>query len=447
MRKLLFIFQLLPMCLQAQGGLPDYSRITLPSTSPTSPTISATGTFSNFVTTPTAASTAQTISIGGSNLTAAYQITCTITQLQVSPDGTTYSAFPYSVSPSAGTVSTRNISFQVPTGTAPGTYTGTVAFKSTGATEIDKTVTIIVASMVASPTSITGLNGIVGTPGTSQTVTITFSTTTPAAVAPTNTEISKDGGSTYGSSQTLSGSSPTSLLIRTTAAAGAGAISGTLALTGANVTAVNIPVSGTVSSSAPSADSMKISLDTTQPQSTGNWTNTNADIATAPGNLTYVGGVSSSITFTVFKANWTPLTGHCATPNNGNTVGVTDSLTRYVPNQVLREVWYSSETSGSYDVTKPKAQFSGLTPGAFYTVVMGGSASSSALNIITRFSCTGATSSPGYTFDMEQNTTHVFYYRLQADGSGIIKLYWNADTLGGTVGNTAANGFVILYTS
>lgn len=98
--------------------------------------------------------------------------------------------------------------------------------------------------------TVTGVNGVAGTAGTPINVTITFANLTGnVTVTPFSpVEVSIDAGSTWSTSAVLfSTGSPITLKIRTTSSASAGAVSGTINITAAGVSAVPLTVTGTVS--------------------------------------------------------------------------------------------------------------------------------------------------------------------------------------------------------
>lgn len=96
------------------------------------PSITFSGSFTNFTTVQGTASAAQTASVSGTNLTANVTITPP-TGFEVSTDGTNYGGGA-SLPPTGGTLASTTIHMRLAAATAAGNYSGNLAASSTGAT-------------------------------------------------------------------------------------------------------------------------------------------------------------------------------------------------------------------------------------------------------------------------------------------------------------------------
>jgi gliding motility-associated-like protein len=125
---------------------------------------------------------------------------------------------------------------------ARGYYSSFVVMKNTTPTTL----------VSASPTSISGFSTCVGTQSTSQTTSISGSglTANMVVTAPTGYEVSLTSGSGYTSSLTLTQSggvvNATTIYVRLSASASAGATNGNLTITSTGATTVNVALTGTV---------------------------------------------------------------------------------------------------------------------------------------------------------------------------------------------------------
>lgn len=128
---------------------------------PATPTVNVTGSaFNAFSATAGTPSAAQTVSVGGSNLTGAITITAP-TGFEVSSDGTTFSSS-VSLTPVSGSVAATTISVRL-SGTSAGSFNGDVSFASTGATTQTRAVSGTVTSAYdawAASFSLTGANAL-----------------------------------------------------------------------------------------------------------------------------------------------------------------------------------------------------------------------------------------------------------------------------------------------
>ncbi|NBT35802.1 MAG: DUF5011 domain-containing protein [Betaproteobacteria bacterium] len=120
------------------------------SSSPTITLNPATPTLTAFTTTAGTASTAQTFSVAGSNLTADVTVTAPA-GFEVSKDGTNY-ASSQTLTQSAGAVGSTTISVRIAAATAQGSPSGNVTLASTGATTANVAVSGTVAQAGVAPT-------------------------------------------------------------------------------------------------------------------------------------------------------------------------------------------------------------------------------------------------------------------------------------------------------
>lgn len=361
MKKIFLIFLLLPVFLHAQR-IADGTSMQQITTNPQA--FVSPGSASFFALSP-AASAAQTITYSFLNTTAASDGITVPTPWEGSVDGgsTWHSAFSGLSNCVGCTMLVR-----IAASTTVGPYGPlNLAFTSTtgGFTGANCALSGTVGSVSASPTSITGLNGVSGTAGATQTVTVTFSNATVVATAPSKTEISSNGGSSYGPTQTFSTGSPLALLIRVAASASTGSVSGNLNLTpDAGVDNVNVSVAGTVSPSS-AKDSMRVQIYITATDTVAGWSHCLGDPST--GTRSVVGGNTGTITYTegMTTAFWGQSGGACIGANNG----LTSTTTWNYATGVMRE---GVLNTNAYDTTKHMAQFSGLVPGATYKVALSG---------------------------------------------------------------------------
>lgn len=419
MKKLIAILLFLPALLHAQTGpaLWDLSRIAVV----TGPTIVIGQSSLSFTSVAGTPPTAQSISYTFSALTASNGAIALPSFTEGSIDGgSTYHASFSGLASGSGTLLLR-----VTAATTTGSYGPTnVSFSATGATSRTCAITATVsasASLSALPSSITGLNGTAGTAGTPQTVTATFVGTTVTGTAPTNTELSQDGGSTYSGSQVFSSGSPLALKIRTTAAASAGAISGNLSLAGtAGVTTVTIPITGTVSTGA-TVYAFAMSLTSYTPP-TG-FVNLFGDPSTGVRTATSNGATIS----TVATANWEPYLGAAAGDGNGNT----GSTIADFPDNVLLNSYYSYSGSGhtvdsvTQTMANPNFTITGLTPSHTYSIVFVGSlVSSDGFTCANKYRVRGAADYVTGVLNAHANTTaETAPLSVTTDGSGNLKIY------------------------
>lgn len=424
MKQLLFVLLSIPVFASAQ--IPDLSRIQAPG----APNIIATPATISVTDTTGTPSQPQTINYSFNALTAANGAISMPSWAEGSIDGgfTWHSSFS-SLASGAGTLLSR-----VKSSTAAGTYSNVITFSAIGASSVTPTfnATVVpVPAMSASPLSLT-VNGTQGTAGSAVSTTVTYVTTSPTATAPTNTEVSTNGGTSYAASAALA-PSPALVWIRTTAAAPVTTISGNLKLTGSGVSEVDVAMSGSVvSASVP--DSQFINFDTTETITATHWTNTNRDPSHQ--NLQYLlsnpsGGFD---TLNIVAANWSEY-GSCgcsAYPDNGYTSAT------FAPAQVVKESYFSYNGNGGsnldpYTSGIYKMWIGGLNPAKTYKFVFSGTLNGSVFNFSanTEYRVQGATLTGPETISCKNNisTVTTTFGTISPDANGRVYIYVNAANL------------------
>lgn len=426
MKKLLISLLLVPGILHAQR-LFNLANIQEP---PTSPTIIVSPTSLSFASQAGTASSPQTITYSFINTTAASNSVTLPGFVESSIDGgsTWHTGF-------AGQSNCTNCSalIRVAAATTTGNYgPSNASFSSTtvGTTTQSCSVTASVGSLSTSPSSITGLNGTSGTAGTPQTVTVTFVNVNISASAPISTEISKDGGSTYSTAQTLSTGSPLGLLIRTQAASGPGAISGNLILSGTGLTTVNVPISGTVSSGG--KDSMRVQHYITAADTVPGWTHVFGDPSDSV--ISRVGGNNHTITYSTLNPSFYGQLGGVGIGANN---GLPSTTTFPAGTKALSE---TVQSGNLFDTTKHMAQFSGLIPGHTYKVVIGAVFSFN-LNLLSKWDVAGTVWATAINQSCNGTTNpnplqNVF--TVTAPASGIVLISWGKNDSGQVAGGFSA---------
>lgn len=363
MKKLLFLLCLIPALVQ--GQILNMTNIKQPANA--NPTLSPSTLLLDLGSVVQGnAGTDFTITLNGSNLSAATVVLTWTGNTEGSKDGSSWGGTQtYSVA--TGTIPGQPVTVHSRIkSTAPvSTISGLIQIRSTGALPVDVSLTgsvTTVPSLSANPTSITGLNGVTGTAGTPQTVSVTFQASTITATAPTNTEVSQDGGGSWAASQIFSTGSPKGVQIRTKSAAGAGAISGNLALTGTGgVSSVNVPVSGTVTSSAVTPDSIKFQFNITSGFLVSGWTQVLGDPSTGVRSGSVAGTTVTYSTVATSSNNWGQFAGACIGASNGITNAVIPDLSN---RNVMKEAVL---TSNVYNTSFPQFVIGGLkTDGTRY---------------------------------------------------------------------------------
>jgi hypothetical protein len=221
----------------------------------TAPVISSTSNLSSFSTNLGTPSVEQSFSVSGTDLTGNMTITAP-TGFEVSTTSGSNFTASVSLTPVSGTVSSTTIYLRL-TGNTGGSLTGNVTAASlcAGSQLIAVTGNVTVPIITATPSTLTGFSSCLGTESASQTTSISGSnlTTDITLTAPTGYEVSLSSASNFGQSLTLAqtnGSVPsTTLYVRLTSTATAGANNGNLtAVSGSN--SANVALSGTVQSTS-----------------------------------------------------------------------------------------------------------------------------------------------------------------------------------------------------
>ena len=218
------------------------------------PTITLTGTTTPFSTNQGTASATQNYTVSGANLSANITLTAP-TGFEISTSAGSGFGGSLTLTQTSGSVSSTVIYVRL-TGASAGTPNGNITHSSTGATTQNMAVSGTVTAVSTPTISITGtpLSAFTtsqGTASASQNYTVSGSALTAniSLIAPTDFEISKSAGSSFGGSLTLTQTSgsvlSTVIYVRLTGAS-AGTPSGNISHTSSGATAVNVAVSGTV---------------------------------------------------------------------------------------------------------------------------------------------------------------------------------------------------------
>lgn len=395
---------------------------------PQGPAITHSGTLANFTTVTGTPSGDETFTFTGTGLTASVTWTAGA-NMQVSTDGSTWSStaiYSQSGGNSSGTVHNRVAS------TAPqGSLSGSVTAASTTASDaVAYTATVSgVPALSVAPTSLSGVNGTVGTAGTPQNLVYTFANlgSNLALTTTTPIEISQDGGSTWnGSSLSVSsGSSPKTINARVAASASAGIYSINVGASATGVSPLSTTVGGTVSTSG--KDTFYVNLDTTETESAAHWINYTVDPAKRNFSLT-----SGAITISSLAANWSGYSGcsGCsAFPDNGLTTSTIATT------QVVKECFFSYNVGNGtntdpYVHNKYKFKVAGLKPSTAYKFVTGGSLNGASFNFSgnTEYRIEGASVNGPETIDCKNNASTITttFTSVTTDASGNFFIYVNA---------------------
>lgn len=425
MKKILLAILLLPSLLSAQSRLHIITSMQQP---PSGPSIIISTTSASFTGQAGVATTPIAITYNFLNTTAASNSITLPSFIEGSLDaGSTW----HTGFSSLNNCLSCTILIRVTAATTVGSYgPSNATFQSTtgGTTAQNCAITALMGSIAASPSSITGLNGTTGSAGTPQTVTVTFLSTTVTATPPVGTEISKNGGTSYATSQTLSSGSPLGVLIRTQASASAGAFSGNLALSATGITTVNVSISGTISGAAPK-DSMRVQHYITPADTVAGWSHVFGDPST--GLRSVVGGNNGTITYSTLNTSfWGQSGGACIGTNNG----LPSTTTWPYATGVMKE---GVLNTNAMDTTKHMAQFSGLIPGATYKVALSGVTQYN-FNFAARYNVGGATWGTFQTLNcngVSNPNPLQLTWTVVANSSGIIYIAMGADP--GTAGSIA----------
>jgi hypothetical protein len=211
---------------------------------PLTPVINVTGSFSAFSTTIGTSSASQSVVVSGSNLTSGIDVSA-VTGFEYS----TTDAAPWTSTLSLASGFSGNVYVRL-TGASIGSPSGTISFTSTGATQVDKSVSGTVTApppVITVTGSFTSFSATMGTPSVSQSVTVSSSNLTAgiSVTAVPGYEYSITDAAPWTSSLSLSSSFSGSVYVRLTAASG-GSYSGTISFTSTGAPQVDKTVSGTV---------------------------------------------------------------------------------------------------------------------------------------------------------------------------------------------------------
>lgn len=420
MKRLLFILFLFPMLVEAQGTCCDFSLVAKP---PSGPNISINQSSLFFSSVTGTASLSQSINYILSSLTNPMAVVIPAGWEGSIDNGSTYHTGSFF---SSLTVS-GTLKLRVAASTAAGSYGPLdVTFNSTGATArtCSLSATVAAVSLSASPTSAT-LNGVAGVAGTSASTAVTFANlsgnitiTTPSTPLPT--EISTDNATFQTTPITYINTdpSPFTLYMRTTSAATAGSVSGTLTIAASGVSTVNITLSGTVTSAPTTIERFSFSL--TSKTCTG-WTNIFGDPHT--GIRTGTGALTGWTYTSIATANYVP-NGTNAFDNNGTMAGTFFSDCAGSTTAVMNNGWING---GAYDHTKPQHEIGGLNPAKTYNIKLTGSTNGGSLRV-TDVRVEGSGLSSMISFTAKSNTANgVTFNNISPDGSGKIRIWFNQD--------------------
>ena len=216
-------------------------------------------TLSGFTTTAGTASTAQTFSVTGSNLTADVTVTAPA-GFEVSKDGTNYASSQI-LTQSAGVVASTTISVRIAASAVAGPLASANVTLASGSTTANVAVSGTVNAAGAAAVSVTGgtltaFSTVAGTASAAQSFTVSGSNLNSdiTVTAPTGFEVSTDATS-YASSKTVtqvSGTAAaTTISVRIAASTAAGPLaSANVTVAATDVTTANVAVSGTVTQPA-----------------------------------------------------------------------------------------------------------------------------------------------------------------------------------------------------
>ena len=246
---------------------------------------------SSLTTTTGTASSSQSFTVSGSNLTADATVSVT-SDFEISYNGSAYGSTA-TIPQTAGSISAQTVSVRIAASTAANSsLTGNISISSTGATTQNIALSGIVnaaavASLTASTSSLSGFATTNGNVSTAQSFTVSGSNLSADAsiAAPTDFEVSTDG-TNYAATASISKGSGTitnqPVYVRIAASAAVGSPSGNVSIT-SGTASQDVAVSGTVST-APVAS-------------------LTASTSSLSGFATTIGNVSTAQSFTVSGSN------------------------------------------------------------------------------------------------------------------------------------------------
>ena len=228
---------------------------------PTTPTLNVSANSLDLGTTTTGtAGTPQDYTIGGTDLTNNVLIVAP-TNVELSDNGGTSWSTVLTLIPTSGTVATTTVEARITAAAGVGSISGSITNASTGASEMDITVTgsviAVPPTLTVSPSTLTLGTTTTGTPGTPADYDISGVSLTNNVVitAPTGVELSDNSGTTWNTTLTLTPSSgtlaSTQVEARIQATASVGSITGSINNTSVGALTQNVAVTGTVNAVTP----------------------------------------------------------------------------------------------------------------------------------------------------------------------------------------------------
>ena len=202
----------------------------------------------------TASAPVQTYTVSGTNLTNNLVVTAP-TGVELSKDGGSTWQTAETLIPANGTLATTTIQVRISASASVGSITGNITNVSAGATELDISVNGNVNALPAifvSNTSLSLGTTIAGNASAlvqTYTVSSTNLTNNVVITAPTGVELSKDGGATWQTSETLipvNGTLASTMQVRISASAAVGSITGNITNVSTGATELDISVNGAV---------------------------------------------------------------------------------------------------------------------------------------------------------------------------------------------------------
>lgn len=382
MKKILSLFLLIPAFSIAQPTMKkvDASSMWL---RPNTPTLyPSTSSLTGFSTTAGTASSSQTFTLGGDNLTANASVSAP-TYYEVSLSSGSGYGSSVSVAQSGGNITGEPVTIYVRiTSAAPaGTPSGNITISSTGASNVLIAVSGTVTSpsspdLSVSPSSLSGFVTTAGTASTAQTFTVSGTNLTGNATvtAPSSYEVSTSSGSGYGGSVSLTQSGgilvgqPITIYTRITAAAVAGTPSGNVTVASSGATTRNVALSGTVNASGGSADTTY--SDTAQfnlnyaTQSISGWQDLGPG-STSPHTAVKSGTQNGYTLSTNSTGAWNGLPATTSDTNGENT----DDGGGFAHNATAQLSYMFHYNNGFTGATSDcQLKLSGATPGAWYVI-------------------------------------------------------------------------------
>ena len=236
------------------------------------------------------ASSSQSYTVSGSNLTGAITVAAPA-DYEISLNNSSY-ASSQNLNPTSGTLSATPVYVRLSSLALAGSPSGLITHTGGGAISqnltVAGTVTSLVPALSLSTSSMTGFSTPLGTASSSQSYTLSGSNLAGNVVvaAPTGYELSLDNSS-FGVSRTLvpvGGNISVSVYVRLSTTAALGSVAGTVTHIGGGATSVDLSVSGTVLSNTPTL---------------------NLSLTTLSGFSAVFGLVSSSQNYTVSGTNLT----------------------------------------------------------------------------------------------------------------------------------------------